>query len=114
MFLNYFNCLREHGVPVTIREQMDLLAALDRNIVFADTQDFYYLSRTVLVKDEKYFDRFEDADDMRMEVSPTAEIGMYEGQITGRDRIHHEGEIVNFFELLGLYERETALNFEDN
>jgi uncharacterized protein with von Willebrand factor type A (vWA) domain len=61
MFLNYFNCLREHGVPVTIREQMDLLAALDRNIVFADTQDFYYLSRTVLVKDEKYFDRFDRA-----------------------------------------------------
>ena len=61
MLVNYFNCLREHGVPVTIREQMDLLAALDKNIVFADTQDFYYLSRTVMVKDEKYFDRFDRA-----------------------------------------------------
>ena len=61
MLINYFNCMREHGVPVTIREQMDLLQALDRNVVFADQQEFYYLSRTVMVKDEKYFDRFDRA-----------------------------------------------------
>ncbi len=61
MLVNYFNCLREHGIPVTLREQMDLLQALDRNIVFADNEDFYYLSRIVMVKDEKYFDRFDRA-----------------------------------------------------
>ncbi|MBT6582100.1 MAG: hypothetical protein HOO17_09770, partial [Bacteroidetes Order II. Incertae sedis bacterium] len=49
----------------------------------------------------KYFDRFEDADDMRLQISPTAEIGAFEGQITGRDHIHDETEVLDFFELFG-------------
>ena len=61
MLLNFFAGLRNGGVPVSIREYLDLLAALRAQLVFADTDAFYYLSRTVLVKDEKHFDRFDRA-----------------------------------------------------
>ena len=85
----------------------------DGDVVIFDSHPLsvYAIPEMTFVEGKKYSDRFEDADDMRMEVSPTAEIGMYEGQITGRDRIHHDGEIINFFELFDL---ESALNFEDN
>jgi len=46
---------------VTVRELLDLLEALKRNVVFASIDDFYVLSRMVMVKDEKYFDRFDKA-----------------------------------------------------
>ena len=61
MLLNFFNGLRNGGVPVSIREFLDLLAALEQRIVFADIDEFYYLSRAILVKDEKYFDKFDRA-----------------------------------------------------
>ncbi len=61
MLVNFFQCLKAHGVPVSVREHMDLLAALDANIAFADEEQFYYLARTALVKDEKHFDRFDRA-----------------------------------------------------
>ncbi len=85
----------------------------DGDVVIFDSHPLsvYAIPEMTFVEGKKYFDRFEDADDMRMEVSPTAEIGMYEGQITGRDRFDHGGEIVNFFEL---FDAETTLNFEDN
>ena len=50
-----------HGVPVTIKELLDLMAALEARLAFADVDSFYFLSRAVLVKDEKYFDRFDQA-----------------------------------------------------
>ncbi len=40
---------------------MDLLAALDANLAFADQEAFYYLARTALIKDEKHFDKFDRA-----------------------------------------------------
>lgn len=61
MLVNFFTCLRNFGVPVTIREHLDLLRALNANLVFADQQQFYYLARTTLVKDEKHFDKFDQA-----------------------------------------------------
>lgn len=48
-------------MPVTTRELMDLIQGLSQNLAFADMDDFYYFSRTCLVKDEKYFDRFDRA-----------------------------------------------------
>ena len=59
MLVNFFHCLRSHGVPLTIREHLDLISALDCNLAFADQQQFYYLARTTLVKDEKHFDKFD-------------------------------------------------------
>jgi len=61
MLINFFLGLRNGGVPVSIREYLDLLGALAERVVFADIDDFYYLSRAVLVKDEKYFDKFDRA-----------------------------------------------------
>ncbi len=61
MLLNLFNALRTAGVPVSLRELLDLLAALERHVVFADLDAFYYLARTTLVKDERHFDRFDRA-----------------------------------------------------
>ena len=85
----------------------------DGDVVIFDSHPLsvYAIPEMTFVEGKKYFDRFEDADDMRMEVSPTADIGMYEGQITGRDRFDHDGEIVNFFEL---FDAETTLYFEDH
>ena len=61
MLLNLFDTLRRYGVPVTIGEFLDLLQALDKNLVFAEQERFYHLSRMILVKDEKHFDKFDRA-----------------------------------------------------
>ena len=61
MLINFFHGLRNAGVPVTTRELLDLMEGMKRNIAFCDIDEFYYLSRTCLVKDEKYFDRFDRA-----------------------------------------------------
>lgn len=61
MLINFFNLLRTAGIPVSIRELLDLLNALSERLAFADVDEFYYLSRACLVKDEKYFDRFDQA-----------------------------------------------------
>lgn len=61
MLVNFFQGLKDAGVPVTPRELLDLLEGMKRNIVFGSVDDFYYFSRTCLVKDEKYFDRFDRA-----------------------------------------------------
>ena len=61
MLLSYFDTLRRYGVPVTLVEFLDLLEALKSSMVFADREKFYYLSRTILVKDEKHFDKFDRA-----------------------------------------------------
>ena len=61
MLLNFFAGLREGGVPVSIREYLDLIGALRARLAFADIDAFYYLSRAILVKDEKHFDRFDRA-----------------------------------------------------
>jgi len=61
MLINLFLTLRKYQVPVTIRELMDLLAALKHRLVYADLDDFYLLARTCLVKDEKNYDKFDRA-----------------------------------------------------
>lgn len=61
MLLNFFDTLRKQGLPVTFRELSDLITALEHHIVFADMEQFYYLSRTCMVKDEKNFDKFDRA-----------------------------------------------------
>ena len=64
MLINLFNTVRAYGVPVSLKEFLDLLKALEKQLVFADWNDFYFLSRTILVKDEKYFDKFDRAFDV--------------------------------------------------
>lgn len=59
MFLNLFFKLKEAKVPVSLREHLTLLEAMDRQIVMYDVEDFYFLSRAALVKDERHLDRFD-------------------------------------------------------
>ncbi len=61
MLLGLFESLRTEKVPVTLREWLDLMGAMDANLAFADLDAFYHLARTVLVKDERHFDRYDRA-----------------------------------------------------
>jgi hypothetical protein len=61
MFLPFFATLREHGVPVSLREFLAFLAALRSGIVTYDVDGFYYLARAAMVKDERHIDRFDRA-----------------------------------------------------
>ena len=61
MLINLFHTVRSSGVPCTLRELLDLLGALEKSLAFANLEDFYFLSRTTLVKDEKNYDKFDRA-----------------------------------------------------
>ena len=59
MFLAFFTELRAAKVPVTLREYLTLLDALDQDLAEKSVEDFYYLSRACLVKDERNLDKFD-------------------------------------------------------
>ena len=59
MLVNFFFELRQGGVPVTVTEFLTLLEALSERVAWASAQDFYYLARLCLVKDERHYDRFD-------------------------------------------------------
>jgi uncharacterized protein with von Willebrand factor type A (vWA) domain len=59
MLVNFFFELRQSGVPATVTEFLTLLEALRERVAWVSAQDFYYLARMCLVKDERHFDRFD-------------------------------------------------------
>ena len=59
MLIRFFTDLRAGGVPVTIPEFLSLLEALEARLAGLSPEDFYYLARMALVKDERHFDRFD-------------------------------------------------------
>jgi uncharacterized protein with von Willebrand factor type A (vWA) domain len=59
MFLTFFTELRRARVPVTPREYLDLVRALELEVADQSVEDFYRLARTTLVKDERHLDRFD-------------------------------------------------------
>ncbi|NVK40407.1 MAG: VWA domain-containing protein [Oceanospirillaceae bacterium] len=61
MLIDFFASLRRAQIPVTLRELLDLLTALEARLAFCDVDAFYRLSRTLLVKDERHYDRFDRA-----------------------------------------------------
>ncbi len=61
MFLPFFDALRRHNVPVSLREYLGFLEGLAAGLVTYDPEGFYYLARTVMVKDERHLDRFDRA-----------------------------------------------------
>jgi uncharacterized protein with von Willebrand factor type A (vWA) domain len=61
MLIDFFCKVRDYKVPCTLRELLDLIRALEQGVVFASIDDFYSVSRTLLVKDEAHFDRFDRA-----------------------------------------------------
>ena len=61
MFLPFFETLRKAGVPVSLREFLGFLDAINHGLATYDVDGFYYLARLTLVKDEAQFDRFDRA-----------------------------------------------------
>jgi uncharacterized protein with von Willebrand factor type A (vWA) domain len=61
VFIGLFERLRSSGVPVSLRELLDLHAALEQGLAFADLEELHALARALLVKDERHFDRFDRA-----------------------------------------------------
>ena len=62
MFLKLFGSIRNNGVPVTLREYLDLLEGLSKGLCDSNKiEDFYNFSKLCLVKDEKNYDKFDKA-----------------------------------------------------
>ena len=61
MLIQFFFTLRKYRLPVSLRELLDLINALKKGVIFADVDAFYHLARTIMVKDETHFDRFDKA-----------------------------------------------------
>lgn len=61
MLINFFLALRAAGLPVSITELLALLGALKRRLIEPSIDEFYFLARLILVKDERYFDKFDRA-----------------------------------------------------
>jgi len=66
MLIDFFYTLRAAKLPVSVKEFLVLLEAMQANVVGPQSDacsmdDFYYLSRTALIKDEKHFDKFDKA-----------------------------------------------------
>ena len=59
MLVDFFLKLRDAAIPVSITEYLALLDALDHDVCGHGVEDFYHLSRSALVKDERHFDRFD-------------------------------------------------------
>ena len=66
MLIDFFYTLRAAKLPVSVREYLNVLEALQANVIgpasdACSIDDFYHLSRTVMVKDEKHYDKFDKA-----------------------------------------------------
>ncbi|MFM2283950.1 MAG: hypothetical protein RL222_1454 [Bacteroidota bacterium] len=59
MFLDFFLLLKEEGLPVSIGEYLHLLEALNKRVAAYNVEDFYFLSKTILVKHEQFLDRYD-------------------------------------------------------
>ncbi|WP_042271097.1 vWA domain-containing protein [Paraburkholderia heleia] len=61
MLIDFFYTLRDAKLPVSVKEYLTLVEALKARVIAPSLDDFYYLARMTLVKDEQYFDRFDQA-----------------------------------------------------
>jgi len=61
MFLPFFDNLRKGGVPVSLREYLSFLDGMKAGLTTYDVEAFYYLARTIMVKDERNLDKFDRA-----------------------------------------------------
>jgi len=59
MFLNFFQELRAAQLPVSVKEYLILMQALEADLADKRIEDFYFLSRAALVKDERNLDKFD-------------------------------------------------------
>jgi uncharacterized protein with von Willebrand factor type A (vWA) domain len=61
MLIDFFYTLKDAKVPVSIKEFLMLLEALQKQVINNSLEEFYFLSRTTLVKDEAHYDKFDKA-----------------------------------------------------
>lgn len=61
MFVDFFYHMRNAGVPVSPKEFLSFLEAMEKRVIGPDVDDFYYLARATLVKDERFIDPFDKA-----------------------------------------------------
>ncbi|GIZ50580.1 vWA domain-containing protein [Noviherbaspirillum aridicola] len=61
MLIDFFFTLKDAKIPVSIKEFLILLEAMQKNVISPSLDDFYYLARTTLVKDEAHYDKFDKA-----------------------------------------------------
>ena len=61
MLIDFFLKLKSHKLPVSIKEYLTLLEAMQRKVIEPSIDQFYYLSRAALVKDEANYDKFDRA-----------------------------------------------------
>jgi len=61
MLAGFFLKLKDHRIPVSIKEYLTLIEGLQKHVIDSSIDDFYYLARTTLVKDEANFDKFDRA-----------------------------------------------------
>src|SRR4030095_15605056 len=61
MLIDFFLKLKSHKLPVSIKEYLTLLEAMDKKVIGQSIDEFYYLSRIALVKDEANYDKFDRA-----------------------------------------------------
>ena len=59
MFTKFFHELKSAGLPVSLREYLTLMEAMEADLAGRRVEDFYYLSRSTLVKDERNLDKFD-------------------------------------------------------
>ncbi len=59
MFVTFFAELKSAGIPVSLREYLSLMEAMDADLASKRVDDFYVLARTALVKDERNLDKFD-------------------------------------------------------
>ena len=61
MLIDFFFTLKDAKIPVTIKEFLTLLEAMEKNVIGPSMDDFYYVARLTMVKDEANFDKFDRA-----------------------------------------------------
>ena len=61
MLIDFFLSLKESGLPVSVKEYLTLCEAMQEGLAHGSVDEFYYLSRLCLVKDEANYDRFDRA-----------------------------------------------------
>jgi hypothetical protein len=61
VLIDFFLKLKSHKLPVSVKEYLTLLEAMDKKVIGQSIDEFYYLSRIALVKDEANFDKFDRA-----------------------------------------------------
>ena len=96
MFVTFFHELKSAGVPVTLREYLTLMEAMQADLAGRRVEDFYYLSRAALVKDERNLDKFDRVFGhvfKGLELMEEALVGRNPGRVAeeARGEISHRG-----------------------